>query len=113
MASKFKALRKAEPDGKYSSAAVGRQLNSAEREETTFGEKSMGPNVKDLDANCPVLGTEQRSAAHVSRITPLDLKKRELANDRLVNPDEDNKMAAATKSARLNRQVRPLGGGAQ
>jgi hypothetical protein len=68
-------------------------------------------------ANCAVLGdgTSANDSAHVSKITPQQLKKREYANDPMYKTEVDSglgpKREAATTAARRGGNVRPLDGG--
>lgn len=70
------------------------------------------------EANCAVLGdgTGANDSAHVSRITPQQLKKREYANDPMYKTSVDSglgpKREAAVTKARRDGNVRPLSGGA-
>jgi hypothetical protein len=73
----------------------------------------MNPQKK---ANCEILGdgTNPSDSAHVSKRTPLSLKKKEIENDPRYRTEFesgiDPKREAATTKARRDGQTRPLGG---
>jgi hypothetical protein len=68
-------------------------------------------------SNVPVLGdgTNPNHSAHVSKSTPLDLKRREFNEAKQyrtdLNAGIDTNRQTATRNARNNKNVRPLGGG--
>jgi hypothetical protein len=63
-------------------------------------------------ANCAVLGDGSNAAdhAHVSKKTPIDIKRQELSDNKLTNPDEDTPMFRETARLRAQKQgqVKPL-----
>jgi hypothetical protein len=69
------------------------------------------------NANCKILGDGSNAAdsAHVSKNTPLDLKRREFKDAEKYHTDLnagiDTKRQTATRNARSKKNVRPLGGG--
>jgi len=64
-------------------------------------------NAQTPIANCELLGTDAEKASHVSQSTPLDCKRRELAEKKLTNPDENRERSRSTASKRRGA-VRPL-----
>ena len=68
------------------------------------------------ESNCSVLGdgSQKGDHAHVTKSTPLDLKRREFQEAKQYRtelaPDIDSKREAATTRARRTGNVRPLGG---
>jgi hypothetical protein len=68
------------------------------------------------NANCPVLGdgTNPSDHAHVTKATPLDLKRREFEETKKfrtdLNAGLDTTRQTATRKARQHGKVRPLGG---
>jgi hypothetical protein len=67
--------------------------------------------------NCCVLGDGSKAEdhAHVSMATPLETKRKELANDPMYRTKQENgldpKRETATREARIGGNVRPLDGG--
>lgn len=57
-------------------------------------------------ANCDVLDTANDT--HVTRQSPLDIKRREIADRQLTNPDESRERVRATASKRNSDSVRPI-----
>jgi hypothetical protein len=73
---------------------------------------------RDMNGNnCPVLGTGEKESdhAHVSKSTPMDLKRKELQNDPMYQTKSESDLNAKreenTRKARQEGHVRPLGGG--
>jgi len=72
---------------------------------------------RNMDGNnCCVLGTggSESDHAHVKKMTPMDTKKMEYANDPMyrtkAESDLDSKREASTRNLRNSGDVRPLGG---
>ena len=68
------------------------------------------------DTNCCVLGDglEASHHAHVKKMTPMQTKKMEYANDPMyqtkAESDLDSKREVSTRNLRNSGDVRPLGG---
>lgn len=70
------------------------------------------PNPQKI-ANCAVLGDGTNAAdhAHVSKITPMQTKKKEIQNDPQYQSDVMSAREASVTAARREGNVRPLDGG--
>jgi hypothetical protein len=65
-------------------------------------------NAKTKQANCELLASESTgSESYIRKQTPLDTKRRELAEKELINPDESRERSRKTASKRRGA-VRPL-----
>lgn len=67
-------------------------------------------NAKTKQANCELLASESTgSEDYIRRQTPLDTKRREIADRELTNADENQGRVKSTASKRKNQDsVRPL-----
>jgi hypothetical protein len=63
-------------------------------------------NATTALANVDVLGTANDS--HVTRQSPLDIKRREIADRELTNADENQARVKSTASKRKSNSVRPI-----
>lgn len=63
-----------------------------------------------MENNCRVLGTDAKDADYIKQMTPIEMKKKELADNKLTNPDEDTPMFRETARLRAQKQgqVKPL-----
>ena len=71
--------------------------------------------MKLKETNCRVLGTNADEADYITKITPMQLKKREYANDPMYKTkqgsDLNRSREKAVTKARRGGNVRPLDGG--
>lgn len=65
-------------------------------------------NAKTKMANCEVLECDAASADYVKQSTPMDLKKKEFADNALTNPDENPARAREVNRRRIQDKVKPI-----
>lgn len=66
-------------------------------------------NAKTKLANCEVLASEcSGSESYIKQSTPMDLKKQELADNKLINPDEDPVRVREVNRRRADKEVKPV-----
>jgi hypothetical protein len=58
--------------------------------------------------NCNVLQTDDHS--HVQKMTPLDIKRKELAEAKMMTEPQEKMQEAQTSERRQTTHARPLGG---
>ena len=60
--------------------------------------------------NCRVLGTRAEDADYIKQMTPIEMKMKELKDNKLTNPDEDTPQFRETARLRAQKQgqVKPL-----
>ena len=90
------------------SKSVGEYLAPGKPEEKMWKGKSKGMKRDSQGNNCDVLGTDWEAAGYIRTSTPIELKKRELAEAKLINPDESQRMMDQNKRLRNRGPVKPI-----
>lgn len=66
-------------------------------------------NAKTKIANCEVLASECTGSESYHKVsTPMDLKKKEFADNALTNPDENPARAREVNRRRIQDKVKPI-----